>query len=443
MEKFMNRIVAFSFAVALVILSPFAARAMTDEQACQLALQFIPQEVRTAYNEVWGKPERLLDPLGELHNKWGDFHYLAFSMPADPKEYLLLAWGSGETEGGFYFRLLESGDGGAHWAVKQDSHCWYGFLGRSWYWWMQDLTKDGIPEVIAESVILGKDGGVSMNIFQWRSGSLVSITPQDGIYACPRFESALMADKLKISDVDGDDIAEVVLSPSETLQPDDEGGWIRTVVGSWEIYKYDGTSYTLWREIPNSENDPYPISVPSIAVLQPSTLPLSELSNPGNGKLKVFVSHPAGTATADDFETGQFVYDGTLLAFKKRWTNNKQPDVSAANLEWGGCPVKQAARQGNGEWQVNPSDPAMPSPDGATEYHFVGPYLELELSRSAVFPHLLKAASDAFAKEPSRETYFVEVPISGKMKNGKLAAVSAMVCIKKTGSKAPEAKPKP
>jgi hypothetical protein len=209
------------------------------------------------------------------------------------------------------------------------------------------------------------------------------------------------------------------------------------------FYKYDGASYVLWKTIPVTQEDPYPISVPSIGAIHPSTLSLSELSNPGNGKLRVFVSHPAGTATVDDYETGQFTYQQTALTFKKRWTNHKQPDTASANFEWGGCPVKQAAKQGQGQWQVNPSNPAVPSPDGATEYHFVGPYLELEIPRSAVFPYLLQAASDAFAKEPSRDTTFVEVPLSGKMKNGKLASVSALVCVRKTGPSTPEAKAQP
>ena len=74
----------------------------------------------------------------------------------------------------------------------------------------------------------------------------------------------------------------------------------------------------------------------------------------------------------------------------------------------------------------------------------MAPYLELRLPKSAVFPYLLQAATDAFAKDPARQTYFIEVPISGKMKSGKLAAVGAMVCVKKTGSaKAADPSPAP
>ena len=136
-------------------------------------------------------------------------------------------------------------------------------------------------------------------------------------------------------------------------------------------------------------------------------------------------------------ETALLLFGDTGVSFMKRWTINRYHTEESANFEWGGCPVKQAPKQGQGPWTVNPSDPAVPSPDGATEYHFVGPYLELELPRSAVFPYLLQAATDAFAKEPTRVTYFIEVPISGKMKNGKLAAVSALVCINQTGPAKP------
>ncbi|OYV73898.1 MAG: hypothetical protein B7Z74_03145, partial [Deltaproteobacteria bacterium 21-66-5] len=131
-----------------------------------------------------------------------------------------------------------------------------------------------------------------------------------------------------------------------------------------------------------------------------------------------------------------FTFQGAPLTFQKKWPNQKQPDTSSANFEWEGCPVKQEAPTAQGEWNPPPEDPFVPSPDGKTEYHFVGPYLELRLPKSAVYRMLLQQATDAFTKDPSRQTYFLNIPITGKMTNGKLAAIATMVCIKNTSSSA-------
>jgi hypothetical protein len=95
---------------------------------------------------------------------------------------------------------------------------------------------------------------------------------------------------------------------------------------------------------------------------------------------------------------------------------------------------EQAAKQGQGEWNPSPEDPFLPSPDGKSEYHFVAPYLEFHLPASAAYPYLLAQAQRAFASDPTKTAVFVTMPLSGKMKNGKLAAVSALVCIKNTGN---------
>lgn len=423
----------------LGIATTVIAQSLDEERIGRLALQFLPEPVRADY--AWDERlDELENPIAQYHYSAdpqevlvGNFAYLSYQMPNDPAQYLLLAW-RGAMGGDFFFRLLKSLDGGSTFGVAQDSPRWYGPIARNMAWrlWLSDLTADGVPELIMEA---GEEGA-SFSIFQWKNGEFVFVCPTNHTAPGPApgsVDTALHSNGgVDLLDVDGDGKAEVLVHPwGQRILPDND--WVQHT--PWKLYKYDGNAYTLGREIPNT--DPFPISVPSIAAFHPTTLPLSELSNPGNGKLRVFVSDPAGTATVDDYETAQFKYGDTALSSKKRWTNNRYPTEESANFEWGGCPVKQAPKQGQGPWTVNPSDPAVPSPDGATEYHFVGPYLELELPRSAVFPYLLQAATDAFAKEPTRETYFIEVPISGKMKNGKLAAVSALVCINQTGPAKP------
>jgi hypothetical protein len=66
--------------------------------------------------------------------------------------------------------------------------------------------------------------------------------------------------------------------------------------------------------------------------------------------------------------------------------------------------------------------------------------LELELSRSLIFPELLDKAQKFFSSHQDKETYFATIQIPGKMKNGKLLSVSALICIKKTGNVAEEKK---
>ncbi len=82
----------------------------------------------------------------------------------------------------------------------------------------------------------------------------------------------------------------------------------------------------------------------------------------------------------------------------------------------------------------NPSDPFILSPDQKMEYHFCGKYVELEVNRSAVFPAILQRAQKFFNDNPAKDIFFTSLPIRAKFENNKISQVSALVCIKKTGS---------
>ncbi|MGA9751811.1 MAG: VCBS repeat-containing protein [Acidobacteriota bacterium] len=422
--------------------SVLTAQTVTEAQAAQLAAQYLPQAVIDKYT-LAHHLEDLQNPLQAIKPGWGqEIHYLNFTMPNDPNQYLLLGWGDGSSTDALYWRLLKSADNGKSWMVQQDAPRWYGPLGYNNRWWLADLTGDGIPELCVDGAPLDKDGEALL-VFAWRNGGFVCITPGTGFFnddPAVTFFSAFCSTAVNIEDVDGDGKAEIVVSADLENEPDpnfnpDSPSYHTVALTPTQIYKYDGTSYVLWREIPWSDNAPYPINVPALAVVHPGTIPLSELQGGGgNGTLQIFVSHPAGTYTVEDMNSGSFTFQGTPLTFQKKWPNQKQPDTTSANFEWEGCPVKQEAPTARGEWNPPPEDPFLPAPDGKREYHFVAPYLELRLAQSAVYPYLLQAATDAFSRDPSRQTYFVSIPLAGKMTNGKLAAVSALVCIKNTGS---------
>ena len=436
-----------AFAATLSVL------ALTPQQVIPLLTQFQPPAITQWAS---GDPSLLEDPNlditqdGTAFQQGSQYQYLSLSFPGDPKQYLLLAWSWGHPSEralhDFYWRLLSSTDGGQTWAIYQDAPTWFGPLNaNTWDLRAQDLTGDGIPEVLVEGGDVGDNP--SLIIFAWRGGQLVNITPEDPRMTAARqagllpaswnfFTSAFQTDSdINLQDLDGDGIAEVVVGPwlqEHVNAPDDI---TYTPSTPTRIWKYNGTSYVLWKEVPPT--DPYPTTVPSIAVVHPGTIPLTELQGGGgNGNLQVFVSHPSGTETVDDMNTAGFTFQGTPLAFQKRWPNQKQPDTTSANFEWAGCPVKQEPVQSQGDWNPPPEDPFVLSPDGKTEYHFVGPYLELRLPKSVVYPMLLQQATDAFTKDPSRQTDFIDIPIWGTMTNGKLAAVSALVCIKNTGASA-------
>jgi hypothetical protein len=446
----MSRVSFFSIFAVLAVMACLPFGATTPGQAAALFNQFLPAEVSQAF-AFGGFSDRLANPAEEL--TWevsSHFRYLQVSIPGDPAQYVLLAWGGDETAGA-YWRLLKSVDGGSTYTIVQDSHLWYLPLGSNWGMRVQDLhlPGDDAPQILLY------DGNPeemqSLSVFAWRSGQLVLISPADPRLSDPSpgiiphlWTSFVSNSEVALEDVDGDGTAEVIVYPSQEKVESSlgAGDWDWRFVTPTQVYRYNGSQYVLWTTITASGNDPYPVTVPGIAVMRPGTIPLSSLSSPGNGELQILLSHPAGTSTVDDLDSTTFAFQGTPLAYKKKWANQKQPDTSSANFEWEGCPVRQTAIKGNGEWNPPPEDPFLPSPDGKTEYHFVAPYLELRLPKSAVFPYLLQAATEAFAKDPARQTYFVEVPLSGKMKNGKLAAVSALVCIRKTGPSAPAGAPK-
>lgn len=440
------------------------AQALTPREGAELLQRFLPDEVVRdrrfmGMEEMHGWPlEEMAESIAgqkdsempTLVGYMGPFwNYFELPYGGEGRRLVLLYWCEGNS---IWWRLVEK-PGTEDYRLLQEGEGWYGGVPNDIQQVrLQDLDADGIPELLLFS---GESHAMdALFVFRWQGGRLVRITPRKLHDILGDYDDIMVVSELgfrdmenagiHLEDLDGDGKAEIIQGPdSEAVYKYDEEGNRLENDRTWRavtptrIFRLVNGLYELWREADPS--DPYPVRVPSIGAIHPSTLPLSELSNPGNGKLRVFVSHPAGTATADDYETGRFKFQQTALAFQKRWTNARQPDTASANFEWFGCPVKQTERQGGGEWQVNPSDPAVPSPEGRTEYHFVGPYLELEIPRSAVYPYLLQAATAAFAREPSRETYFVEVPLTGQMKNGKLAAVSAVVCIQKTGPSKPEA----
>jgi hypothetical protein len=423
----------FSFCFALGV----AAQGVTQEKVAQLALQFLPDPVQTMYKGWGGHLDLVQSPLEQIQmserNHQGSINYLSFQMAGDPAQYVLLAWG-GNIPQASYLRLLKSTDGGKSFTIAQDLPYWYQPVGWVWSIRLQDITGDGIPELLLES------GDDMLVAFAWRHGAFVCITPmEEGRYFPPGWSTAFHSNAgVELVDADGNGKAEVVVygwRGNERDDPKSDKSFHTVFYGTTKIYKYNGTSYVLWKELP--ADDLYPISVPSLAVLHPGTIPLAELSSPDDGDLRVFVSHPAGTDTVDDMEAGAFAFKSAKLDLKKRWGDLKQTELASANWEWGGCPVKQTQAKGQGDWSPSPEDPFLPSPDGTMEFHFLVPYLELRVPKSAVYPMLLQQATAAFAKEPSRQTYFISVPISGKMKNGKLATIGAMVCIKKTGSVTP------
>jgi len=443
----MNRI------AVILIFSIFVFHAygqsMTVERAAELGMQFRPQSVVDAftnsytaagYNEI----KHLKDIPTLIHEAeagyW--FRYLNFKMPNDPKEYLLLAWGSYQV----YFRLLESADSGQTWALKQDPGYWVGGCDYGFKWRLADWTNDGIPELVWEHTCIGwgltAHFGTGLHVFQWVNGKFVPIL---GYFDDnnPTWLNGRGADQIDITDIDGDKIPEVVLSPNynnvkDTDITDAEGNYISfhtEIEGNWEIYRYDGSKYVLWKTYPGEDN--YPITVPTTGIFYPSTIPLSELSNPGKGKMSVFITAPAGKGrSVDDIDNAKFTCSDYQLSFKKRWANNKYPDLSFANQSLMGmeCPVRWEQRNSSGEWQTDPTAPFLLSADEKIEIHFVGPYLEIEVPREAIFSFLLKAANDGFSSNPAKDKWYVSVPISGKMKNGKLLSVSALVCVKKTGN---------
>jgi len=375
----------------------------------------------------------------EARDKNSDFQYLSFTMPNDSYDYLLLCWRASGDNG--WWRLLKTNDGGNTFTVVCETTKPV-LRGGIWRLWLADLTGDNVSELVEESS--GSSSGfpgIALHVWQWKNNCFQYIISRDWPDSYTEEEGIIATAFLEIDDLDGDGKAEIVKGPSLYMASDEDPRVAVAPVGDWHweaisgtsfVYHYDGTKFVKWYEL--DPNEPHPIYVPSLGVFHPSTVPLSELSNPGNGKMSVFVSDPAGVLTADNFVTGSFEYNGVSVSFKKIWKNNKQPDESSANFEYVGCPVKQLVKNGQGEWQTNPSDPFILSPDQKMEYHFCGKYVELEVNRSLVSPAILEKAQKFFNDNPSKDTYFTSIPIRAKFTNNKISQAAALICIKKTGA---------
>jgi len=432
-----------------MVVFTFSLFALTKEQVAEIALQNTPTKIveSDAFLRVHGEQYsfEIADPLKMINMH--QLSYLEFQNEGDNSKYLLVAWNYGSD---IYLRLFRSSDA-VNYVLFQDfpqTYAWGGASDSTPYicFRQEKLTNSVNPEILLSNGIRDMS---TLVVFQWRNGKLVDIAQEDKFIGnstiIPKFCTS-MEMEVVLQDLDDDNKAEIIVYPYGKREPvfadpnkpnltdNDIVDWDWVFDGPLKIYKYDGSLYVLWQELPFSFDDPYPITVPAIGAFHPSTIPLTELNNPGNGKIKIFVSHPAGNYTVDDIDTSKFAYKGSTINFKKKWNNNKYPDATSANSEWYGCPVRQANRQGQGEWQINPSDPAIPAPDGEMEYHYVGSYLELELSRTLIYPGLLTEAQQFFAKGTDKQYYYGIIQSSGKMKNGKLLSVSAFICIKKTGT---------
>jgi hypothetical protein len=430
------------------------AQTVTDEVAASLATAFCPPALVTDDTRQGYPDEALGNPLQQMESHrldgcgWsGYMGYKEIHLPNDAKTYVLLFWRD-DSWSDVCWRLLGSADGKTFQLV-QDSNAYYTFdAGEAVWVALADLDGDGVPEVLFQggncSDVLG------MYVFAWRGGQLVLISPRDDTVTSHSFAGVPFVvgqihsqmNRIVLQDLDGDGKAEIVACPdlmNKVFGTNSDGS---PEVGPapfspTRVFKLDSTGfYKLSQQIPADQ--PFPIAVPGIAVIHPGTIPLSQIANAkGGGDLRVFVSHPAGTTyTVDGFDTASFAFDPTKtpLTFTKRWDNHQYPDLSKGNREWMGVPVRQTARASQGVWNVDPSDPTYPSPDPTMEFHFLGPYLELRIAKSAVYPFLLERANADFAKDPTKTSTFIEVPISGKMKGGKLAAIGAIVCVTKTGS---------
>jgi hypothetical protein len=442
--------------LALVLFSAglVPAQTVTDDVATSLEQQFRPDAVPRMLELIANT-----DMLSEFARSM-QFHaldspdgfftgptgYRELHFPGDRNTYVLLYWNL--RLGGLYWRLVGASDGKSFHLVQDPGVFLEINIGDPVGVVSVDVDRDGIPEVLIQE---GVPGGVqALYVYRWSAGQLTLISPLDtknvpplhhGIP--PDINTALktLNSDITIEDVDGDGKAEIVVHPAmvrhgTVVLP--SGGidepW--DVLTPYRIYHLENGVYTLWKEVPADQ--PFPVSVPGIAAIQPGTLPLSELNkSQGGGDLRVFVSRPAGTTySADDFVQTSFVFDvaNATLGFKKLWDNQDYPDLTLGNSQWQGVAVRKDTRASQGDWNVNPSKPAYPSPDLSYQFDFLGPYLELSLSRAAVFPFIKDQATRLLAANPQLDRVFIEVPISGKMKDGKLAAIGAIVCVTKTGS---------
>jgi len=429
----------------LILFSYFLwALDLSTDQIVNLFLQNTPDKVKKAC-EMYGRCdcfsyEQIKLEVEHRENSYV-FQYLVFNLPGNSSDYILLYWGTVPVEG--WWKLLMTSDKGQTFSVVcQNSKPFYrGYFSKLW---LSDLTGDGIPELIYQGEAYGGSNfpTVGLNIWKWDGNCFNHIDFVDPIN--PPDEDFLNGagsnTYIKFYDIDGDGVAEVIQGPYLDKIVEENGDV------TWEefphtsiIYKFDGSKFVKFMEFDGS--DPCGFYVPSLGAFHPSTIPFSELSNPGNGKISIFISDPAGNLTADDFAQNSFECNGVSLTFKKIWKNNKQPEENSANFEFVGVPVKQFVRKSQGEWQTNPSDPFILSPDQKMEYHFCGKYVELETNKALIFPQLKEKSEKFFSENPNKTEYFATIPIRAKFKNNKISQTSALICIKKTGNIAQDKKP--
>lgn len=433
---------------------------LTDEQAVLIAIQNTPLKLIESCQIR--DSEEYLDYDGFLYflkedRRYGwkpdgkmraltatDFKYFTFNMPNDPNDYLFLAW-SICVDGAW--KILKTNDGGKTFETVCENKGYLGDMGFGWGFRLIDLTGDNIPELLYEGTLIGasNSNGQSDGItpWQWKDGCFRRlIDPSYKIFEGDYGEDDGWGTNsyITIDDLNNDGKAEIIIGPYleriDNGYTDEEGNWIPNVTweptNNGEVWHFNGEYYVKWYEF--SPMEKHPFYVPSLAVFHPSTIPLSELKNPGQGKIKIFVSDPAGSLTSNDFQTDSFKYLETPIEFKKIWKNKKYPSEDEANFEFLGVPVYQSVRKSKGDWQINPSDPFVLSPDLNMEYHFVGDYIEIEMPRSLVFKHLLKNAEEQFKKLSGKDTVIISLPFEGKFKNGKKGVFSAIIGVKKTGN---------
>jgi hypothetical protein len=436
--------VALSLAIAA---SPAAAAKVTDALAARLAEEFRPAVVTSAF-ECGDDLDLLGDPLSQMQGHNLDGFGFAFNMgydelhfPGDSRTYVMLVWKSRDFE--VYWVLLSSADL-EHWELVQQSGTFL-LLACSGTPWtsLADLENDGKAEVLLQC------GGGAIEVlfvYRWQDSKLTPMAPME--HSPLPFCSGLALElpvitsgnnSIVLQDLDGDGKAEIIAYPdlaNERVIAEDTGEpEIRPEAqNGTRVFQLDNGHYKLWKEVP--ANQEFPITVPGIASIHPGTLTLSELRSNGGGQLRVFVGHPAGTATVDDFVVGSFVFDPSRspIEFKKRWDNQRYPDLSQGNQEWQGCPVRQERRASQGQWSVNPSQPSYPSPSADWEYYFLGPYIEFRLDRKVVFPYLLGQATRYFQEHQNATEGYFELPLTARMSGERLASIGAIVCVKTTGN---------
>ncbi len=433
----MKKICFLFFALSFLISLSQCSLTITDEKAIDLGKQWYPDEFRECH-QLRGEPLPIDDPNFGYGMKDMPVYFqypLIFKMPNDPNDYVILAWR--DCGRNLRWKLLKTTDNGESFQLICQSEKPILNAGFSWGLRLVELTGDNIPELIWEGGNLSlsaskADSDQAITIWQWKNGCFINILPYMANSGNDFIGYLTTESFIEIDDLDGDNKAEIIVGPELTRIEDENGdvSWEKNTPGS--VWRYDGIKYVKWYEL--DPNDPNPIYVPSLGAFHPSTIPFSELSNPGNGKISIFISDPAGNLTADDFAQNSFECNGVSLTFKKIWKNNKQPEENSANFEFVGVPVKQFVRKSQGEWQTNPSDPFILSPDQKMEYHFCGKYVELETNKALIFPQLKEKSEKFFSENPNKTEYFATIPIRAKFKNNKISQTSALICIKKTGN---------